>query len=512
MADANLNIVTSLVDNASAGLANMGNSVKSFQDTLASVKKNAQDVALGFGIMGAAIVTPIGIMVKAASDQQVATEGLNTALNAMKEAGIAATTSDSTLTNQKKRLTDQITANEQKIADLTSKVDRGKISWAAYSAEVDKLNQSNSTFQTKIDNISNKIANASLNVDLASKSFQDLADKNTALGFSITESEQAFTVLLGRTGSVTGSMNLMNEAMDVSRFFHMSLTDAATALGNIYAGNTRGLVQFGLSMKDNLTPAQALDLIQQKIGKSGEAAANYSATFAGQMAVTTAETNKLEITLGSALLPTLNNLLQLLQPIILAVNNFAKSHAQLTQNLMIGAGVVGIASLAIAGLAAGVIALTIILYPINLAIIAIVATLGLLGYTVYTIGTNWKLIWAGIVADFTDKINIIKRLIGDVMGPLNAVGSFVGGAINGAGSALKSVLNVHDAVITPSGQVIQTDPADYLFATKNPGNMGGSGSLTININNGMFIDQNQARIFANVLAKMINHNNKLTTI
>jgi len=45
-------------------------------------------------------------------------------------------------------------------------------------------------------------------------------------------------------------------------------------------------------------------------------------------------------------------------------------------------------------------------------------------------------------------------------------------------------IGVGDAVITPQGQVIKTDPKDYLIATKTPGTMvsGGKSNITININ------------------------------
>ena len=47
--------------------------------------------------------------------------------------------------------------------------------------------------------------------------------------------------------------------------------------------------------------------------------------------------------------------------------------------------------------------------------------------------------------------------------------------IGGGGSDLD------DGVITPSGQIIRTNPADYLIATKNPASLGG-GSVVVNVN------------------------------
>lgn len=60
------------------------------------------------------------------------------------------------------------------------------------------------------------------------------------------------------------------------------------------------------------------------------------------------------------------------------------------------------------------------------------------------------------------------------------------------GAAIK-VVDVDDAVITPGGQVIRTDPADYLFATKHPERLGGAGniSVTINVNGATNLNESQ---------------------
>jgi hypothetical protein len=68
-----------------------------------------------------------------------------------------------------------------------------------------------------------------------------------------------------------------------------------------------------------------------------------------------------------------------------------------------------------------------------------------------------------------------------------------------------SITHVQDAIITPGGQVIQTDVADYLFATKNPGALagGGGGSITINIQGGNYLDSQGANMIATALARQI---------
>lgn len=72
---------------------------------------------------------------------------------------------------------------------------------------------------------------------------------------------------------------------------------------------------------------------------------------------------------------------------------------------------------------------------------------------------------------------------------------------------------VHDAVITPGGDVIQTDPADYIFATKTPQNLGGGGAnINVSINGGVFTSQDSLRILADQIMKLVNNNIKLRTI
>lgn len=55
------------------------------------------------------------------------------------------------------------------------------------------------------------------------------------------------------------------------------------------------------------------------------------------------------------------------------------------------------------------------------------------------------------------------------------------------------VTKVNDAIISPKGDVITTHPDDYLIATKNPRSLTGGGGVVVNINGGMYLDQNSAR-------------------
>jgi hypothetical protein len=128
--------------------------------------------------------------------------------------------------------------------------------------------------------------------------------------------------------------------------------------------------------------------------------------------------------------------------------------------------------------------------------------------------------------------NVLVKAINSVESALNsvfsspafkAVSGLLGGAVGGISSAVNavsgaagSILKVNDAIITPSGQVIQTDVADYLFATKNPGAIGAAGGanggITVNITGGMYLNQGGAQMIAAALATQIRQQLKLSTI
>lgn len=66
---------------------------------------------------------------------------------------------------------------------------------------------------------------------------------------------------------------------------------------------------------------------------------------------------------------------------------------------------------------------------------------------------------------------------------------------------------VKDAVVTPSGQVIKTDPADYIFATKNPGSLlGGSSNVTVNIQGGTYLSYDAAEKMGNMIVDILKTN------
>jgi len=76
--------------------------------------------------------------------------------------------------------------------------------------------------------------------------------------------------------------------------------------------------------------------------------------------------------------------------------------------------------------------------------------------------------------------------------------------INSSSSGSK---NVGDAIITPGGNIVETDPKDFLIATKTPGALVGAGTgggnIVVNINGGYYLDRNAGEKIAEALSETI---------
>ncbi len=84
--------------------------------------------------------------------------------------------------------------------------------------------------------------------------------------------------------------------------------------------------------------------------------------------------------------------------------------------------------------------------------------------------TNW---FSTVLAGYRKTVTDINREISKI--------NPMGGSARMSVSAPRTT-SVGDAIIRPDGSVIKTDPADWLFATKNPSSMGGGTNITVNVN------------------------------
>lgn len=129
------------------------------------------------------------------------------------------------------------------------------------------------------------------------------------LGFTDTETELSIAKLAGATHDVAKAQDLEAMAADLSRRQHESLGEATQTLVLLEAGRFRGLGQLGVKTSDlgGRTDAVtvALQRLQSVVG--GAAQANMG-TLAGKLEAVHAQADKLEVELGTALIPKIETL------------------------------------------------------------------------------------------------------------------------------------------------------------------------------------------------------------
>ena len=185
-------------------------------------------------------------------------------------------------------------------------------------------------------------------------------------------------------------MRANQEAMDLSRAKGIDLASASTLIIQAMEGNSRALKQFGINLKDGLSPAEALQELQVKLAGSAQ---DYVNTPWGKMDVATATTNKLAASLGNDLMPVLMNFLQTVTPLIQKVTDWANAHPQLVSYILLTAGAVGLLALGIAAIA-GIVSAAIsvfLAFSVVLALIGapILILIALIAVLAVVIATHW---------------------------------------------------------------------------------------------------------------------------
>lgn len=134
----------------------------------------------------------------------------------------------------------------------------------------------------------------------------DMSSRFAKLGFENDQVEAALTRMVTASGSTKTALDNMGLAADLARARHISLEDAAGALGKILAGNMRGMTAFGLATKDaagnTLTAAQAIAELNERFGGAAQANAG---TYAGKLQALNAEYHNMVEAIGNMLLPVL---------------------------------------------------------------------------------------------------------------------------------------------------------------------------------------------------------------
>lgn len=211
----------------------------------------------------------------------------------------------------------------------------------------------------------------------------------------------------------------MDQAADVMNRFKDSASFArqgALSMGEAIKGGTEGLKNSMSMMVDNTGVTENLSVMWDKyaktIGKTGATlsdaekiqaeyagvmratafqvgdAAKYSEQFAGAQSRNAAETLKLSQAFGASLVPILNQVLNILTPLVKALTNFINSHKELVGAVAIGAtAILGLATAFTVVMAAvklltpamAALDATFLANPVGLIVLGIAALAGVIG-------------------------------------------------------------------------------------------------------------------------------------
>lgn len=146
-----------------------------------------------------------------------------------------------------------------------------------------------------------------------------------ATGVADDDLRPALQRLVLSTGDVSKAQDLLSTALDVSTATGKPLETVANALGKAYDGNTAALGKLGIGLSTAELKSMSFEEVQGRLSTlfGGAAAAN-AETYAGKIARVQVAFNEAKETIGTALLPILNTLLDFINKSALpAINAFS---------------------------------------------------------------------------------------------------------------------------------------------------------------------------------------------
>ena len=330
--------------------------------------------------------------------------------------------------------------------------------------------------------------------DVIASNEEFISGMSRAFAVADDELRPAMANLVRSTGSVEVAQGLMNTALDIAAATGKDLETVTLALGKAANGQTGALLKLDPSLKGVIDSSSTLDDITGALAVSFGGAATVAAeSFDGRMKSMKIAMDETKESIGAALLPVLQKLLEILAPL-------AKWAQENTKLFLIITGVVGgfaaaiiIANTAIklfaiatqvASAAQAVFNFVLSANPIGIVIIAIAAFVAGLIFLEKKFGA--VTIALQIVGEgFTNGIiNPIKKAIGLLRDLIVLMGKIPG--VKGIGNFLGGI----DIPGFADGGIV-TRPTLAMVGEKGPeaivplGRGGGVGGVTVNVTGGL---------------------------
>ena len=307
----------------------------------------------------------------------------------------------------------------------------------------------------------------------------------------------ALATLVQSTGDLTLGQELLQQALDISASTGKDLGTVTDALSKAYNGNMKGLKTLDASLIPLIADGAEFNTVMEALAATtGGAASDAANTAAGQMANLKIQFDEAKESIGAALLPVMQKLLDALLPLaywaqentrlilifagvigglsvaVLAANAAMKIYqatlvivkiAQAALNFVMSANPIGLVVLAIAGLIA--------------AFVLLEKRFGLVTEALKIIGNVFEVFLIDPIRTLLGLIGKLINALGKIPG-LGSLGSFVGGAIKGIpGLAAGGIVTQPTLAMIGEGGPEAVIPLDR---------MGGGGSgITVNVMGGL---------------------------
>lgn len=174
---------------------------------------------------------------------------------------------------------------------LTGVIAKGFSFMIAEAAESQKVF---SNLENALKNVTGTSKETAYQVDSLSKSL------SAASAFTDEELNTAFTRLVQITQDVSLSTKSMQIAMDFARATGQSLLESTQSIGRALEGNTRGLKQYGINIREGATETEILSAVQKRFAGASE---KYINTLSGQWDLLKTNISNVAETMGNAIAP-----------------------------------------------------------------------------------------------------------------------------------------------------------------------------------------------------------------
>lgn len=156
---------------------------------------------------------------------------------------------------------------------------------------------------------------------------QSILQMSLATGVADDQLRPALGRLVRSTGDITKAQDLLSTALDVSTATGKPLETVANALGKAYEGNTTALGKLGLGISAAQLKTMSFTDVQSRLSDLfGGAAARNADTYAGRIARMQVAFDEAKETIGFALLPILEKVINFInQNALPAINAFSSA-------------------------------------------------------------------------------------------------------------------------------------------------------------------------------------------